>query len=326
MIFVPMDSVIPFIFHRVSTTCVPVVKHMSNCWRTQGVYLDCSPILNKPSQPTSACLHIERKWHSVSQSSVYASKWQLLIWKLPNYTHCISIQRSRRGKCLSVTASQGTYSPAVYLSLLWIYRLPLQRGQRSETGGFEFLLKEWALCTPILDINATFTLSQTSAILAYLGPKLGLSGSDEMEQVKIHQLTLSALDMSSEAHNVSLTFSHYTCNSPKSWQIHHPISVALYYEDKKTEALRCAGDFHKSRIPKFLTHFEAVLAKNRTGVLVGSKVSMVDLTIFQVLEGLAFAYPLRMGTLRKNGSYTTLFALRVRDRVWKDLEGYPSIE
>lgn len=63
-----------------------------------------------------------------------------------------------------------------------------------------------------------------------------------------------------------------------------------------------------------------MLAKNGTGVLVGSKVSIADLTVFQVLEGLAFAYPVRMGTLMNEGSYTTLFALK--DRVGKDLEGY----
>jgi glutathione S-transferase len=100
--------------------------------------------------------------------------------------------------------------------------------------------------------------------------------------------------------------------------------VALYYEDQKTESIRRAEDFRKSRIPKFLTHFEAVLAKTGTGVLVGSKVSIADLTIFQVLEGLTFAFPKRMGTLRNSGSYEALFALR--DGVGKHLEEYLNSE
>lgn len=96
--------------------------------------------------------------------------------------------------------------------------------------------------------------------------------------------------------------------------------MSLYYEDQQAESLRRAEDFRNSRIPKFLTHFETVLSKNGNGILVGSKVSTADLTIFQVLEGLAFAFPKRMGTLRKEGSYKSLFTLQ--DRFERELEGY----
>ncbi|KAF8529500.1 hypothetical protein JB92DRAFT_2782937 [Gautieria morchelliformis] len=159
------------------------------------------------------------------------------------------------------------------------------------------------LAPPILDVDGSFTLSQTPAVLAYLAPKLGLSGSGDVEQAKVNQLTLTALDLSNEAHDV-----------------HHPIASSLYYEDQKAESLRRAEDFRRTRIPKFLAHFETILSTNGNGVLVGSKVSTADLTIFHVLDGLTFAFPKRMATLRNEGLYKTAFAFK--DRLGQELEGY----
>jgi glutathione S-transferase len=79
--------------------------------------------------------------------------------------------------------------------------------------------------------------------------------------------------------------------------MHHPLGSALYYEDQKEEALRRAADFRKSRLPKFLAWFEAILERNprnRGGAfphLVGGRISYVDLSLFQVVEGLAYALP-----------------------------------
>jgi len=146
---------------------------------------------------------------------------------------------------------------------------------------------------PILQIDNGWTLSQTPAILAYLAPRLNLAGANEREQATINQLTLTALDLSNEAHDV-----------------HHPVASMLYYEDQKQEALRRAEDFRANRIPKFLTHFETVLkANNQNNVLVGSGVSTADLTLFQVLEGLLFAFPRRMGALKKLGKHDKTFNL-----------------
>ncbi|GJJ07708.1 hypothetical protein Clacol_001913 [Clathrus columnatus] len=153
------------------------------------------------------------------------------------------------------------------------------------------------------DSGEIFVLSQTPAILAYIGPKLGLGGSNEYEHATINQLTLTALDLSNEAHDV-----------------HHPISNSLYYEDQKPEAKRRAEDFRENRIPKFLTHFETVLQNNSSGVLVGSTISTADLTLFQVLDGLHFAFPRRIGALRKSGEYTHVFQLY--DRVKDELKDY----
>ena len=76
----------------------------------------------------------------------------------------------------------------------------------------------------------------------------------------------------------------------------------LYYEDQKPEALRRAKHFREERIPKFLEWFELILARNPEGAgqLVESAVTYADLSLFQIVEGLLYAFPRRMQrTLKK---------------------------
>ena len=74
---------------------------------------------------------------------------------------------------------------------------------------------------------------------------------------------------------------------------HHPISTALYYEDQKEAAKRNAAAFLAQRMPKFLGYFERVLTQNPSGAAhsVGDALSYVDLSLFQVYEGLSYAFP-----------------------------------
>jgi glutathione S-transferase len=137
----------------------------------------------------------------------------------------------------------------------------------------------------------TLVLYQTPSILAYLGDKLGLAGEDEAEKQWIMSHTLVALDLNNETHDT-----------------HHPIAVSLYYEDQKDEALKKAKDFREARIPKFLGFFERVLKSNEAGqgkFLVGSKLSYADTTLFQVLNGLQFAFPKELEA--RNKEFPTLF-------------------
>ncbi len=119
-------------------------------------------------------------------------------------------------------------------------------------------------------------IGQTAAILLYLGPRLGLVGADEADRIWTHQIQLTIADMVAEAHDT-----------------HHPVGVGLYYEDQKPEARRRAEDFCKHRIPKFLAWFERVLAGNPAGPesLVGGAVSYADTSLFQLVEGLRYAFP-----------------------------------
>ncbi len=63
------------------------------------------------------------------------------------------------------------------------------------------------------------------------------------------------------------------------------------------------GDKHGlARIPKYLDHFELVLARNPSGAdhLVGAELSYAGLSLFQVLAGLGYAFPKAMAALKPN--------------------------
>jgi glutathione S-transferase len=120
-------------------------------------------------------------------------------------------------------------------------------------------------------------VGQTAAILLYLGERYGLAPEDESGRLWTHQVQLTVTDFVAEAHDT-----------------HHPVSLDAYYADQKPEALRRADNFRDSRMPKFLAWFEAILARNPEGPahLVGGKLSYVDLSLFQVVSGLQYAFPL----------------------------------
>ncbi|HZH09590.1 MAG TPA: glutathione S-transferase [Microvirga sp.] len=119
-------------------------------------------------------------------------------------------------------------------------------------------------------------IGQTAAILLYLGARHDLAPKDPEGGLWTHQIQLTIGDFVAEAHDT-----------------HHPLSVDLYYEDQKEEALRRSAAFRKSRIPKFLRWFETLLARNPSGsgYLVGRSLTYVDLSLFQVVEGLLYAFP-----------------------------------
>ena len=131
------------------------------------------------------------------------------------------------------------------------------------------------------DGGETWVLSQTPNILSYLAPRVGMAGEGEKEGFWTQQVALTALDLNNEVHDS-----------------HHPIGAALYYEDQKAEALRKAGDLRGSRLPKFFSYFTRTLQGNREKgggkYMVGSKLSYADTTVWQVLDGLMFAFPREM--------------------------------
>ncbi len=119
-------------------------------------------------------------------------------------------------------------------------------------------------------------IGQTAAILLYLGARHGLAPKDPSGGLWTHQIQLTISDFVAEAHDT-----------------HHPVAVSLYYEDQKEEALKRAKEFRDNRIPKFLDWFETILARNPAGDghLVGKSLTYVDLSLFQVVEGLSYAFP-----------------------------------
>lgn len=138
-------------------------------------------------------------------------------------------------------------------------------------------------------------IGQTANILLYLGSRLDLAPDDEAGRLWAHQLQLTIADLLTEIHDT-----------------HHPIGSDLYYREQKPEALRRAADFTASRLPKFLGYFERVLQRNGHGVgyAVGNALSYVDLSLFQIMAGLRYAFPRVMR--RVEPEYPGLVALHER--------------
>jgi glutathione S-transferase len=124
--------------------------------------------------------------------------------------------------------------------------------------------------------DGAVVVSHVANILDYLGPKLGLAPKDEAGRIFARGLQLTITDFVSEVHDT-----------------HHPISTELYYEDQRKEAKARAAAFLKHRAPKYLGYFERVLAGNPAGPAhaVGRDLTAVDLSLFQVWAGLAYAFP-----------------------------------
>lgn len=138
-------------------------------------------------------------------------------------------------------------------------------------------------------------IAQTANILLFLGERLNLAPKEETGRLWAHQLQLTIADMVAEVHDT-----------------HHPIAGNLYYKDQKTEALRRAENFTAERIPKFLGYFESIPERNPHGndYMVGNALSYVDLSIFQMIAGLRYAFPYTMK--RIESEYPLLIALHDR--------------
>lgn len=158
------------------------------------------------------------------------------------------------------------------------------------------------LAPPILEVNGGF-ISQTSNILSYLAPILGLDGTEGLadpEQIAlrrahVNQLVLTALDLNNQVHDT-----------------HHPMGAGLYFEDQVDEAKRKALDVRANRIPKFLGHFALAIESNVEGEgkhLIGSKITTADLVLFHLVDGMMYAFPRRMATMKADPKYRTVFGL-----------------
>ena len=119
-------------------------------------------------------------------------------------------------------------------------------------------------------------IGQTANILQFLGPRLKIAPRTDGGRLWTHQLQLTIADFLVEIHDT-----------------HHPVAGGLYYEDQKKEARRRAADFVKNRMPKFLGYFEQVLGQNDSGAryMLGAQLTYVDLSMFQVVAGLKYAFP-----------------------------------
>lgn len=120
-------------------------------------------------------------------------------------------------------------------------------------------------------------IGQTANILLYLGARHGLAPKTEAGQLWVHQLQLTIADFVLEIHDT-----------------HHPLGPSLYYEDQKPPAKKRTADFWSERVPKYLGYFEQLLDENGGTYVTGRRLTYVDLSLFQLVAGLRYAFPKRM--------------------------------
>jgi glutathione S-transferase len=152
-------------------------------------------------------------------------------------------------------------------------------------------------------------IAQTANILLFLGPRLRLAPRADADRLWLHQLQLTIADFVEEVHAT-----------------HHPIAGSLYYADQKSEAKRRSEAFVAERLPKFLGWFARVLERNprRRAWLVGARLSYGDLSLFQVVEGLRYAFPNAMA--RQERAHPRLSELRDRVAARPRLAAYLASE
>ncbi|RNJ49675.1 glutathione S-transferase [Methylocystis hirsuta] len=142
-------------------------------------------------------------------------------------------------------------------------------------------------------------VGQTAAILLYLGDRHGLAPKNPERRLWVHQIQLTIADLVGEAHDT-----------------HHPLSGDLYYEEQKPEASHRAKWFREERIQKYLDWFETILARNPDGDahLAGDTLSYADLSLFQVVEGLLYAFPKKTKALLAESPRVSALRLMVARR------------
>jgi glutathione S-transferase len=120
-------------------------------------------------------------------------------------------------------------------------------------------------------------IGQTANILLYLGSRHGLAPKAEAGRLWVHQLQLTITDFVLEIHDT-----------------HHPLGPSLYYEDQRAPAKKRTHDFWSERVPKYLGYFERLLESHGGAYVTGRRATYVDLSLFQIVEGLRYAFPKRM--------------------------------
>jgi glutathione S-transferase len=164
--------------------------------------------------------------------------------------------------------------------------LPWLRGERAGLPPF---------APPFLKAGRT-VLAQTALILAWLAPRLELVPEGAAARLQARQLQLTIGDLVAEIHDT-----------------HHPLAASLYYEDQREEARRRAADFRQHRLPRFLDYFEGVLARGDGRHALATH-SYVDLSLFQLVSGLHYAFPRAMRKLRPRLPQLHALAGRVAER------------
>jgi glutathione S-transferase len=146
-------------------------------------------------------------------------------------------------------------------------------------------------------------IGQTANILLYLGSRHGLAPKAEAGKLWVHQLQLTIADLVLEIHDT-----------------HHPLGPSLYFEDQRQPAKKRTEEFWKERVPKYLGYFEQLLQDKGGAYLTGRRLTYADLSLFQIVEGLRYAFPKRMKGFE--GKIPGLVELRDRVAARPNIKAY----
>ncbi len=147
-------------------------------------------------------------------------------------------------------------------------------------------------------------IGHTANILLYLGSRHRLAPKEEAGKLAVHQLQLTITDFVLEVHDT-----------------HHPLGPSLYYEEQKGPAKKRTAEFWKSRVPKYLGYFEELLEANGGAYVTGRRLTYVDLSLFQIVAGLRYAFPRHMKAFEKEIPRL----VDLHDRVWRATGGFHSM-
>lgn len=139
-------------------------------------------------------------------------------------------------------------------------------------------------------VDGDRAIAQVADILLFLGEREGFGPADAADRLWLHQVQLTVTDLIAEVH-----------------QVHHPVGMGLYYEEQKPEAARFAEEFREERMPKFLRYFEDAAGANPGAWLVEERWTYGDTSLFQIVEGLRYMFPRRMGAIERD--YPGLIAI-----------------
>lgn len=175
-----------------------------------------------------------------------------------------------------------------------------------EPGGMEALMELMASRTnprpsfapPFLRAGRQ-VIGQTAVILDFLGRRHGLAPSSESGRTWALQLQLTITDLVVEIHDT-----------------HHPIGAGFYYEEQCVEAARRSRYFLNQRLSKFLGWFERIIEDNpaASGYTIGRRATHVDLSLFQIIEGLRYAFPRTMARCEPQWPRLVSLHDRIADR------------
>jgi glutathione S-transferase len=159
------------------------------------------------------------------------------------------------------------------------------RGPRGTAGMMKMMdaRKGTAPFAPPFLKAGKLVIGQTANILLYLGERHGLAPKTEAGKLWMHQLQLTITDFVVEIHDT-----------------HHPLGPSLYYEDQKAPAKKRTAEFWDERVPKYLGYFEQILDDAGGAYVAGRRLTYVDLSLFQIIDGLRYAFPRRMRAFEKN--------------------------